>query len=127
MGYKKRKLAALTELYLKRQKHARYLYTIYNQRYFNGELQSIPVYVKPLKAKHWGVTHFEGGNPTMIILSPLLWADKRKLLTPTLLHEMVHVKLGEEEQCYGPGNKVSPAFKLETIRLSKLGALMDII
>lgn len=105
---------------VRHQAHARRLYTLLNRKYFNGELPRIPIHVEPRKLKHnWAETEFEGDTPVEIILGEDCWdvSKNNSFLRSTMLHEMVHVKIGPSHD--------SPEWKAEALRLGKLGALVE--
>lgn len=116
------------DLQLKRRKHARLLYSLYNKRYFGGSLPRIDIEVAPgkLGCNAWGETEWdEEGKVVAVRIGEANWTSgscaNHSFLKATMLHEQCHVKLGSKIQ------HDSPEWKAEVRRLSRLGALIETI
>lgn len=107
------------------QRHARWLFTHFNKKYFGGALPKIKVFVVPgrLKCGSWGETEFEGERVVAVRIAEDCWTldAKDSFLKATILHEQLHVKLGPSK------GHSSPEWRAEALRLSRLGAFVEAV
>lgn len=102
-------------------------YKYYNKRFFRDQLpKGLLVRFGRLPFDTMGWTWFEVDKPVCIMVNKLM---KRVLLEKTalitLLHEMVHAKLGIKVNCNGVRN--SRAHKQEIARLMNAGAYTKLL
>jgi hypothetical protein len=111
-------------------KKVRQLYDRLRLRYFMEA--EPPLRVPPLAADlrwYWlpevspahAYSHFdEDGDPCELGLDPALRRSDR-FLTSTLLHELIHLRVGPAAEC-GKIGRPSPTWRREQVRLAALGA-----
>jgi hypothetical protein len=91
------------------------LYQDFNKKYFNNELPVIPIKLTTMKRAYAQVV-FKNGKPSYISISKVFDFSK-DLLCYVLLHEMVHVYIGDDSEYYHHGPKFNKKFN-EVLELS---------
>jgi hypothetical protein len=100
------------------------LYGRLNRQYFNGELPKLPIALrrKLVDGNSMGTVTFVNHKPVRLDISLECWtpAENKSFLRATLIHEMMHVKLGHTSINHPP-----EMWNAEAARLSRLGALVE--
>ena len=97
------------------------IYDHYNEKYFKHQLPIVRVgfYKKMAKSEHGFTLRPRGAKyASVIALNSLFKENFVDVLRQTILHEMVHVKLGCEVEC----REWHGAFDKEMFRLASAGA-----
>lgn len=103
-------------MWLVSKNQLRWWYGRYNNLYFGGKLQKIRFGFNSRNTELGSVLH--SNPPILFINNKLRWS--RTLSKTTLLHEMIHVKLG-----HGPGH--NKEFRKELRRLILKGAFDNLL